>query len=393
MCARTVRRGCIAGSRVRTAPAVLPAGAACDGRTPSLGSHLAVAPRGARPAMSPARWADGPPAFPAPARAVAYGLESAGLSTSRSACGPASPDRSLRLCPHGGLGCRRRLQGLRTSRSACGSVAPGVRIPWVRSNGGPAARLRLSRVPQDAQVDASRLAPCGCARAVVCGPAGPRGFGSGGRWSAQVDASWLAPCGCVRAVVCGPAGPRGFGPGGRWNAQVDASWLAPCGCVRAVVCGLAGPRGFGPGGRWNAQVDASWLAPCGCARAVVCGPAGPPGFGPGGRRNAEVDASWLAPYGCARAVVCGPAGPPGFGPRRRSAARRLVGCAPLRSRPCGGPAGPGPRPGAPPSCIAARLVVAAPPRLPGAPAPSRPYFPGSTCDHAVRPTSSGGCGG
>jgi hypothetical protein len=196
-------------------------------------------------------------------------------------------------------------------------------------------------------VDASWLAPCGCARAVVCGSAGPRGLGLevGGtrRWTLPGS---LAPCGCARAVVCGSAGPRGFGSGGRWSAQVDASWLAPCGCARAVVCGSAGPRGLGlaVGGtrRWTLPGS---LAPCGCARAVVCGSAGPRGFGPGGRWNAQVDASWLAPCGCARAVVCGPAGPPGFGPRRRSAARRTdrasdlaVGLRPGVSwgaRPCG----------------------------------------------------------
>ncbi len=270
MCARTVRRGgSIAASWVRTAPAVLPTGAACDGRTPSPGSHLAVAPRGARPAMSPARWADGPPAFPAPARAVAYGLESAGLSTSRSACGPASPDRSLRLCPHGGLGCRRRLQGLRTSRSACGSVAPGVRIPWVRSNGGPAARLRVSRAPQDAQVDASwlarplRLRSRGGVR--FGGPTGLRIWRSVERAGGRFRPLRLRSRGGVR--FGGPTGLRAWRSveraGGRFLARsppaaAPARWCAARRAHRASDLAV----GLRPGGPTGLRTSPS-----------VCGPA------------------------------------------------------------------------------------------------------------------------
>ncbi len=425
-------RGCPTGCTPRNVartvgrrPAGVSGSRTCGGLRPGVrrAQHLTVGLRAGVPrpllAVVPARWAWMPPTPPrAPDFAVglrlggSWGAHSVGpfkrWSRSSSASLPGSagraggrfPARPLRLRPRGGL----RFGG-----------PTGLRI-WrsVERAGGRFLARPL------------RLRPRGGVRF-----GGPTGLGPCGRWNAQVDASWLArplrlrsrggvrfggPTGLRiwRSVECAggrflarsppaaaPArwcaawrahGASGLAVGGTRRWTLPGS-LAPCGCVRAVVCGLAGPRGFGPGGRWNAQVDASWLAPCCCARAVVCGPAGPPGFGPGGRWNAEVDASWLAPYGCARAVVCGPAGPPGFGPRRRSAARRLVGCAPLRSRPCGGPAGPGPRPGAPPSCIAARLVVAAPPRLPGAPAPSRPYFPGSTCDHAVRPTSSGGCGG
>ncbi|CAL9620579.1 hypothetical protein SUDANB130_05832 [Streptomyces sp. enrichment culture] len=282
---------------------------------------------------------------------------SASLPGSAGRAGGRFPARPLRLRPRGGLrpGGPTGLRIWRSVERAGGRfLARPLRLRprgGVRS-GGPTG-LRIWRSVERAGgrflARPLRLRPRGGVRSG--GPTGLRALRSveraGGRFLARPLR--LRPRGGLRPggptglrtlrSVCGPAGPRGWdlavGGTRRWTlpgsppAAAPARWCAARRAHRASDLAV----GLRPGGPTGLRTSPS-----------VCGPA-----------SRGVRAPAVAP-----ARRTGGAWPEA---RRRAFLHRRP---PRRGRPAASP---------------------------GRSAPSRPYFPGSTCDHAVRPTSSGGCGG